>query len=69
MDYKMNISKNMNFLTLEIKNNNLPEEMVKEFKDNKIIHDENIIHFRMSGEGSMNPLSLFPKALTIMGKY
>lgn len=70
MDYKMNISKNMNFLTVEILNKELPEKMINEFKENKIIHDENIIHFRMvDNENTLNPLSLFPKALMIMGKY
>lgn len=70
MNYKMNISKNMNFLTVEISNKDIPEEMIKEFKDNKIIYDENIIHFKMGDSNStLNPLSLFPKALMIIGKY
>ena len=66
----MNISKNMNFLTMEISENKLPEGMIKELKDNNIIHDKNIIHFRISNDSKApNPLVLFPKAIMIMGKY
>lgn len=70
MEYRMNISKNMNLLTVEILNKNIPEDMIQEFKENNILHDENIIHFRMDRENTnMNQLMLFPKAISIIGKY
>ena len=70
MQYKMNICKKMNFLSLELLEKNLPEELREELKENKINHVDNIIHFRLNNKSNvLNTLDKFPKALMIIGKY
>ena len=66
----MNIFKKMNFLSLELLEKNLPEELREELKENKINHVDNIIHFRLNDKSNvLNTLDKFPKALMIIGKY
>ena len=70
MQYKMNICKKMNFLSLELLEKNLPEELREELKENKINHVDNIIHFRLNDKSNvLNTLDKFPKTLMIIGKY
>ena len=60
----------MNFLSLELLEKNLPEELREELKENKINHVDNIIHFRLNDKSNvLNTLDKFPKALMIIGKY
>ena len=67
----MNICKKMNFLSLELLEKNLPEELKEELRENKINYaDDNIIHFRLNVKSNvLNTLDKFPKTLMIIGKY
>lgn len=71
MKYKMNVCKKMNFLSLELLEKNLPEELKEELRENKINYaDDNIIHFRLNAKSNvLNTLDKFPKTLMIIGKY
>lgn len=69
MNYKINICKKTNVVTVELLQE-VTNEMIREFEENSINHVNNLIHFRLNDKSNvLNKLNKLPKALQIIGKY
>ena len=69
MNYKINICKKTNVVTVELLQK-VTNEMIREFEENSINHVNNLIHFRLNDKSNvLNKLNKLPKALQIIGKY